>query len=569
MSHMFPIEDSFANELVIEEKLPSNAVFAVFAGATSSLSGIYLKKSEVDAISAKMGSNMSYHVVQSVEDAKKMLTLGGVVDPRYFLRSLFNLWITFINTISLGYDRGSIHVLLPLLFTTTAFICALCDSVVWTCKQGALYQVILIYVIFCLDRQAPCAAQTSNPSVSPPVGTLMPGMREVTVSSPVFAPDSVQEISSRHAGLCDFQSGVAMSYEKHVVIQLFNTVVKPTNDEVTSRVAAFSTALYDFLVKHSVYLDTCASHSIFSSKEYFVSWDALDHMVTVRTSNGEFTQRMKTGTVRIPFLTDGGVTMFRTRAHVYYCPSVGKNLLSQSDLISMGVDTHLLGGVVPGSSSYCVCKEGRLRLELSHGTFRLVMPRSVISKWARVPIAHMMAYDTLISKSKIVKPVSNSNASSDKKHVQSKAVKPIPVDSVVVPREMGTSEQNWRTWAARTCGASAYVLSKLSVNTAGSKDCPTEIPKGYSNTNWFDAGVLGKMRKTPSLPKENKATRFREFISMDYLVMNQPSVRGHRYALNIVDHFSGVPKSYTCKTRDEVQYYILQYLAIRNTCVGN
>ena len=48
---------------------------------------------------------------------------------------------------------------------------------------------------------------------------------------------------------------------------------------------------------------------------------------------------------------------------------------------------------------------------------------------------------------------------------------------------------------------------------------------------------------------------------MDYLVMNQPSVLGHRYALNIVDHFSGVPKSYTCKTRDEVQYYILQYLA--------
>jgi hypothetical protein len=47
-------------------------------------------------------------------------------------------------------------------------------------------------------------------------------------------------------------------------------------------------------------------------------------------------------------------------------------------------------------------------------------------------------------------------------------------------------------------------LSKLSVNTAGSKDCPTEILKGYSNTNWFDAGVLEKMRKTPSLPKENK-----------------------------------------------------------------
>jgi hypothetical protein len=68
-------------------------------------------------------------------------------------------------------------------------------------------------------------------------------------------------------------------------------------------------------------------------------------MVTVRTSNGEFTQRMKTGTVRIPFLTDGGVTMFRTREHEYYCPSVGKNLLSQSDLMSMGVDTHLLGGV--------------------------------------------------------------------------------------------------------------------------------------------------------------------------------------------------------------------------------
>ena len=219
---------------------------------------------------------------------------------------------------------------------------------------------------------------------------------------------------------------------------------------------------------------------------------------------------------------------------------------------------------VPGSNSYCVCKEGRFRLELSHGTFRLVMPRSVISKWAKVPIAHMLAYDTLVSRSMVVERVVSSPsvaAQSEKKRAQFKAVKPIPVDSVVVPRVMGASEQNWRTWAARTCGASAYVLSKLSTNTAGSKDCPTEIPKGYSNTNWFDAGVLGKMRKTPSLPKENKATRFREFISMDYLVMNEPSVRGHRYALNIVDHFSGVPKSYTCKTRDEVQYYILQYLA--------
>jgi hypothetical protein len=84
----------------------------------------------------------------------------------------------------------------------------------------------------------------------------MPGIREVTVSSPIFAPGSSQETSSRHAGLCDFQSGDAMSYERHVAIQLFDTVVKTANDEVTSRVAAFSTALYDFLVKHSIYLDT-------------------------------------------------------------------------------------------------------------------------------------------------------------------------------------------------------------------------------------------------------------------------------------------------------------------------
>ena len=119
MSHMFPIEDSFANEIVIEEKLPNNSVFAVFAGAKSSLSGVYLKKSEVDAISEKMGGNMSFHVVKSVDDAKKMLILGGVVDPRYFSRSLFNLWITFINAVSLGYERGSIHTFYFLFCRTT------------------------------------------------------------------------------------------------------------------------------------------------------------------------------------------------------------------------------------------------------------------------------------------------------------------------------------------------------------------------------------------------------------------------------------------------------------------
>ena len=219
------------------------------------------------------------------------------------------------------------------------------------------------------------------------------------------------------------------------------TINTPKHDLLTSKVASFSTALFDFLVKHSVYLDTCASHSIFSSVEYFTSWDPLDTMVTVRTSNGTFTQRMKTGTVRIPFLTDGGVTMFRQRAHVYYCPTVGKNLLSQSDLMNMGIDSHLLGGVDKGAESYCSSKEGRMRLELSHGTFRLVMPRHIISKWARVPVAEMLAYDNLVSKSvpfsePSTKLVSKSGPLYTKlqvpissKKVVFKSIKPIPVDS--------------------------------------------------------------------------------------------------------------------------------------------
>ena len=296
-----------------------------------------------------------------------------------------------------------------------------------------------------------------------------------------------------------------------------------TCDSQSEQIDVMDTSTFD---ENTLGLDSCAAGGVSPDRSIFQSFDRGRCNIRIRSANGIVTRAAATGTVHMRFKTSNGGYEIVAKRFVY-APGVCRTLISVGQLLY----EHNLDVVFRKAGSFISTPNG-----------------------GRVPVYFGDSWD------KRTAYLRRSDVSFVRR-----------ASPVTVPAHVAEFEQNtkgtsvadvstWRMWHSRLCGPSPDTLSRVAEVAVGC-NCPTVVPKGYENTRWDQTAVSANLVSAPFHSVGKRATRFRERVSCDFIVLiNTPSHAWHRNCLNFLDEFSNKGYVYPCRKRSDASGIVMQWL---------